>query len=201
MLIAGVDEAGRGPLAGPVISAAVILNSEKPIKGLQDSKELTQRQRETLFDEICSHAVAFAIGRADVLEIDRLNILQAALLSMRRAVAALSVQPTHVLVDGNQDPKLPYPTRCIIQGDKLEASISAASILAKVTRDREMGEWCKQFPGYGFAQHKGYGTKAHLIALQQLGPCLIHRQSFAPVRIAATVKTAGYPEAKSLEDV
>jgi ribonuclease HII len=182
MLIAGVDEAGRGPLAGPVISAVVVLNPQKPIIGLQDSKKLTAKQRERLFTEICNNALAFAIGRAEVEEIDKWNILQATLLSMRRAVASLSLKPTQVLVDGNQNPQLPYPTRCIVQGDQLEAVISAASILAKVTRDREMLALDKQFPGYGFAQHKGYGTKAHLEALNILGACVIHRQSFAPVR-------------------
>jgi ribonuclease HII len=183
MLIAGVDEAGRGPLAGPVIAAAVILNPNRRIHGLRDSKILTAQKRETLFTKICEHALAWAIGRAEVEEIDRLNILQATFLAMRRAVDALTIRPAQILVDGNQDPKLGIPTECIVDGDQLERAISAASILAKVTRDREMIQFDQHYPDYGFAQHKGYGTEAHLVALKKHGPCLIHRRSFAPVRL------------------
>lgn len=183
MLIAGVDEAGRGPLAGPVISAAVILNPKKTITGLRDSKLLTAFQRESLFTEICQNALAWAVGRAEVEEIDSLNILQASLLSMQRALAALSVQPIRALIDGNHAPKVDIETQCIIDGDRLEPAISAASIIAKVIRDREMIELDRQFPGFGFAQHKGYGTDIHMKALRALGPCEIHRQSFSPVKI------------------
>ncbi len=184
MLIAGVDEAGRGPLAGAVISAAVILDPNQEIKYLADSKELSERKREALFDEICSKAIAFAIGRAEVFEIDKLNILQASLLSMRRAVESLKIKPGKVLVDGNCCPHLNYPVQAIIQGDKLIPAISAASILAKVTRDREMTVLDKEYPSYGFAKHKGYPTAAHRLILKQLGPCDIHRKSFGPVREA-----------------
>ncbi len=183
MLIAGVDEAGRGPLAGPVISAAVILNPKKTITGLRDSKLLTAAQRESLFTQICQNALAWAVGRAEVEEIDSLNILQASLLSMQRALAALSVQPGRALIDGIHAPKVDMETQCIIDGDCLEPAISAASIIAKVIRDREMIELDRQFPGFGFAQHKGYGTDIHMKALRALGPCEIHRQSFAPVRM------------------
>ncbi len=183
MLIAGVDEAGRGPLAGPVISAAVILDPKKKIRGLNDSKLLTHIQRESLYEKICSRAIAWAVGRAEVEEIDQLNILQASLLSMQRAINALMIQPVRALIDGNHAPKINIPTECIIDGDRLHPAISAASIIAKVTRDREMLEWDRQFPGFGFAQHKGYGTDIHMKALRALGPCLIHRRSFSPVRI------------------
>lgn len=179
--IAGIDEAGRGPLAGPVIAAAVILNPEKPIPGLTDSKLLTEKQREKLFSIIQEQALAFAIGRADVEEIDRINILQATFLAMRRAVDALSIKPQRALVDGNQDPQLFCETKLIIQGDRIEPAISAASILAKVSRDREMMLIDQQFPQYGFAKHKGYGTKYHLAALEKYGPCYLHRRSYAPV--------------------
>lgn len=182
MYIAGVDEAGRGPLAGPVIAAAVILDPKKPIKGLMDSKELSAEKREALFDEICSKAKAWAVGRGEVQEIDEINILQATLLAMRRAVCGLSLPPTEVLVDGNRCPTLPCPVKAIIGGDATIAAISAASILAKVTRDREMVIMDTHFPGYGFAQHKGYPTQAHRDILKQLGPCRIHRRSFTPVR-------------------
>ena len=184
MAIAGVDEAGRGPLAGPVIAAAVILDPRKPIKNLADSKQLTEYQREMLYIEICRKAIAFAIGRGEVEEIDSINILQASLLAMRRAVAALGVRPTQVMVDGNQCPGLEFPTVAIIKGDDLIPAISAASILAKVTRDREMVELDKLYPEYGFASHKGYGTPEHRLRLQEHGPCIIHRRSFAPVREA-----------------
>jgi ribonuclease HII len=180
--IAGVDEAGRGPLAGPVVAAAVILNPAKPIAGLADSKQLTEKQREALFVLIQENALAYGVGRAEVEEIDRINILQATLLAMQRAIAALSHLPHLVLIDGNRAPKLICETKTIIAGDQTEPAISAASILAKVTRDREMIILDQQFPLYGFAKHKGYGTKDHLAALKQHGPCLIHRRSYAPVR-------------------
>lgn len=177
-----MDEAGRGPLAGPVISAAVILDPDKPILGLADSKQLTEKKREALFFEICQKALAFGIGRAEVREIDTINILQATLLSMQRAIENLAIKPIKVLVDGNCCPKIPYPVEAIIDGDSLIPAISAASIIAKVTRDREMVLLDKEYPGYGFAKHKGYGTIAHRQSLQQLGPSIIHRKSFAPVR-------------------
>lgn len=181
-LIAGVDEAGRGPLAGPVLAAAVILDPKKPILGLADSKLLTARKREELYQIITQQALAFAIGRAEVLEIEQINILQASLLAMQRAVNALTVSPERVLVDGLHCPKLPYPVHAIIKGDQIVGAISAASIIAKVTRDREMIELDARYPGYGFAVHKGYPTKGHLAALKKLGVCPIHRQLFAPVR-------------------
>jgi len=179
--IAGVDEAGRGPLAGPVIAAAVILNPEKPIAGLKDSKKLTERVRIKLAAEIKENALAWAIARAEVEEIDQINILQASLLAMKRAIEALSVVPAHVLVDGNQSPKIAIPVTAIIKGDDLEPAISAASILAKVARDAEMVELALQFPEYGFAIHKGYPTAAHIAALNKHGPSSIHRRSFGPV--------------------
>ncbi len=181
ILIAGIDEAGRGPLAGPVIAAAVILDPQQPIDGLADSKKLTEKQRAALFDIIKQRALAWAIGRADVHEIDEINILQATFLAMRRAIDALQPQPILALVDGNQDPLLGCETKTIIDGDSLEPAISAASILAKVTRDREMLILDQQFPQYGFAKHKGYPTKHHFAALEQFGPCEIHRRSYAPV--------------------
>jgi ribonuclease HII len=181
VLIAGVDEAGRGPLAGPVVAAAVILDPEKPIAGLADSKKLTEKQRENLFVLIQERALAWAIARADVEEIDELNILQASLLAMKRAVEALHLAPTLALVDGNCAPKLICPVTTIIKGDQTEPAISAASILAKVTRDREMVMLDQQFPQYGFAKHKGYPTKDHMAALEQHGITVIHRLSYAPV--------------------
>jgi len=181
--IAGVDEAGRGPLAGPVIAAAVILDPKNPIVGLADSKKLTAKQREILFEIIKEKSLAWGIGRAEVEEIDRINILQATFLAMRRAVDALSITPTLTLVDGNQLPGLMCPTQTIIKGDQTEPAISAASILAKVTRDIEMVALAKHYPHYQFEQHKGYGTAAHLASLKQYGPCVIHRKSFAPVAI------------------
>ncbi len=181
-LIAGVDEAGRGPLAGPVVAAAVILNPEKPILGLADSKTLTEKKRELLFDEICEKALAFSIARAEVNEIDEINILQATLSAMKRAVENLKIAPQKVLIDGNQIPKMNYVCEAIIKGDQKIQAISAASILAKVTRDRLLLQFEKDYPGYGFAKHKGYGTKVHMEALKKLGPCAIHRISFAPVR-------------------
>ena len=181
IITAGVDEAGRGPLAGPVVAAAVILNPNKMIAGLADSKQLTEIQREKLFAEIWEHALEVSVGRAEVDEIDSINILQATMLAMQRAVAGLKTIPELVLVDGNRDPGLPYKTQTIIRGDETEAAISAASIIAKVTRDREMVLMAEKFPQYNFAQHKGYSTKGHLDALEKHGPCLIHRRTFAPV--------------------
>lgn len=182
IIVAGVDEAGRGPLAGPVVAAAVILDPQQPLIGVADSKLLSAKKRERLYQQICSKAQAFALGRAEVEEIERLNILQASLLAMQRAVAGLQLPPQLVLVDGNICPLLPYPTRAVVGGDRLVMVISAASILAKVTRDREMVALEQQFPGYGFAAHKGYPTKAHLHKLQVLGVSPIHRRTFAPVR-------------------
>ena len=180
-LAAGVDEAGRGPLAGPVVAAAVILDPRQGIAGLADSKKLTARRREQLFDQIQDKALCCAIGQASVEEIDRLNILQATLLAMQRAVAGLRLVPARVLVDGNRLPRLPMLAEAIVGGDAKVPAISAASILAKVHRDR----WCEQidaeYPQYGFAAHKGYGTAAHLAALRQHGPTPWHRRSFAPV--------------------
>ena len=180
-LVAGVDEAGRGPLAGPVVAAAVILDQRQPIKGLADSKKLTALRREKLFDEIRAKALCCSIAQASVEEIDRLNILQATLLAMRRAVEGLRLKPNKVLVDGNRLPDIGLPAQAIVGGDALVPAISAASILAKVHRDR----WCLELdqldPQYGFAKHKGYGTAAHLAALQAHGPCAEHRISFRPV--------------------
>lgn len=182
-LIAGVDEAGRGPLAGPVFAAAVILNPIRPICGLMDSKMLSEKRREALFPIIQENALAFAISRAEVEEIDELNILQATLLAMRRAICALSLVPEHVLIDGDHLPKISHNAETVINGDQLIPTISAASILAKVSRDRVMLEYAKIYPQYGFAEHKGYGTKKHLVALKQFGASPIHRMSFAPVRM------------------
>lgn len=179
--VCGVDEVGRGPLAGPVVAAAVILDPAKPILGLADSKKLSERRRETLFDEIREKAMAWSLGRAEVAEIDRINILQASLLAMRRAVECLAIPPAHALVDGNRLPVLPCPATAIVGGDASEPVISAASIIAKVTRDREMVRLDKRFPGYGLARHKGYPTRAHLDALDLLGVTEIHRLSFSPV--------------------
>ena len=181
MRTAGVDEAGRGPLAGPVIAAAVILAEGNRIAGLADSKLLSERYRERLAAEIQDQAVACSIGRADHGEIDRLNILNASLLAMQRALAGLAVAPERVLVDGNRCPDCRYPVSAIVQGDQTEPCISAASILAKVCRDQEMLEMEQKYPGYGFARHKGYPTRQHLRALSELGPCPIHRRSFRPV--------------------
>jgi ribonuclease HII len=183
-LVAGVDEAGRGPLAGPVVVAAVILDELHPIQGLADSKLLTERRRERLFDEIRAKALCCAIASASVQEIDSLNILQATMLAMRRAVEALRLPPHRVVVDGNRVPALKVPVVAIVKGDAKVAAISAASILAKVQRDRWCRELHEQHPGYGFATHKGYPTAEHLAALQRLGPCEAHRQSYAPVRAA-----------------
>lgn len=182
ILLAGCDEVGRGPLAGDVVAAAVILDPENPIEGLDDSKKLTEKKRELLFDEIKLKAKSWCIARASVEEIDRINILQASLLAMTRAVEGLHIQPEHVLVDGNKLPKWKYPAEAVVKGDSRVAAISAASILAKVTRDREMILLDKQYPGYGFADHKGYPTQVHMDALEKLGVTDIHRRSYAPVR-------------------
>ncbi|MEJ2645198.1 MAG: ribonuclease HII, partial [Gammaproteobacteria bacterium] len=181
-LVAGVDEVGRGPLAGPVVAAAVILHPDKPVEGLADSKALTARRREQLCAIIQERALAWAVGRAEVDEIDSINILQASLLAMRRAVQALTPAARSVLVDGNRCPDVDCPARAIVGGDATVPAISAASIVAKVTRDREMIEMDGRYPGYGFAKHKGYGSAAHLEALQRLGVTVLHRRTFAPVR-------------------
>lgn len=180
-LVAGVDEAGRGPLAGPVVAAAVILNDLKPIKGLADSKKLSASRRELLFDEIRAKALCCSIASASVEEIDHLNILQATLLAMKRAVEGLRLKPHKTLVDGNRLPSLSMLAEAIVKGDALVPSISAASILAKVYRDRWCVEFDLQYPQYGFAVHKGYGTVRHLAALREHGACPQHRRSFAPV--------------------
>ena len=180
-LVAGVDEAGRGPLMGPVVAAAVILDDLHPIKGLADSKKLTALRREKLYDEIRAKALCFSIAQASAAEIDEINILQATMLAMRRAVEGLRLKPAKVLVDGNRIPTLVIVAEAIVGGDALVPAISAASILAKVWRDR----WCQEmdlaYPQYGFASHKGYGTAEHLVALQQHGACPEHRRTFAPV--------------------
>jgi len=183
-LIAGVDEVGRGPLAGDVVAAAVILDPENPIEGLADSKKLSEKKRLLLEDEIKAKALAWYVARASVEEIDEINILHASMLAMKRAVEGLSIQPEYVLVDGNRLPKWTYPSEPVVQGDSLVPAISAASILAKVQRDGEMVELDKRFPGYGLAGHKGYPTKQHMSALEELGVTPIHRKSFAPVKRA-----------------
>ena len=182
-LMAGVDEAGRGPLAGPVVAAAVILDPKRPIEGLQDSKKLSEKRREQLFDLINNQSIAHAVAVVSHVEVDRINILQATLMAMKMAVAKLSIQPDHVWIDGNQAPNIDgVIIKTIIKGDQKVTAISAASILAKVTRDRIMYDYDREYPGYGFAGHKGYGTKAHRDAISRLGPCAIHRRSFAPVK-------------------
>ncbi len=180
-LVAGVDEAGRGPLAGPVVAAAVILDDLHPIEGLADSKKLTAARREKLYDEIRAKALCCSIAEASVEEIDRLNILQATLLAMRRAVEGLRLKPAKVLVDGNRLPVLDVLAEAIVKGDATVPAISAASILAKVHRDRWCAEYDREFPQYGFAGHKGYGTAEHLAALRSHGACPQHRKTFAPV--------------------
>ena len=180
IMIAGVDEAGRGPLAGPVVAAAVILNPDRDMSDLRDSKALTADQRDRLAIQIRADAIAWAVACADVAEIDALNILQASLLAMRRAVAALSVVPTEALVDGDHCPDFGFPARAIVKGDRDVPSISAASILAKTTRDAMLVDLDRLFPAYGFAQHKGYATREHLAALNRHGPCPAHRR-FMPV--------------------
>jgi ribonuclease HII len=180
-LVAGVDEAGRGPLAGPVVAAAVILNRARPVDGLRDSKLLTAAARERLAIEIRANAVAWAVASADVMEIDAINILQASLLAMKRAIDALTVRPVRALIDGNCCPDLPCPSRAVVKGDRDIPAISAASILAKTARDAMLVDLDRLYPLYGFAQHKGYATAEHLAALNRHGPCPAHRRSFAPV--------------------
>ena len=183
-IIAGVDEVGRGPLCGPVVTAAVILDPNRPIEGLNDSKKLSEKKRDALFDEIKEKALAWCIARAEVEEIDELNILHATMLAMQRAVEGLEVKPTLALIDGNRCPKLSCRAEAVIKGDGKVAEIGAASILAKVARDREMAEMEKLYPGYGIGGHKGYPTKVHMEALKKLGATPIHRRSFKPVREA-----------------
>ncbi len=184
--IVGVDEVGRGPLAGPVVTAAVILDPNNPIEGLADSKKLSEKRREQLEPIIKANALAWSLGRCEPAEIDEINILQATLLAMKRAVEGLEITPTHALVDGNKAPDLVCPVTTIIKGDQKEQCIAAASILAKVARDKEMIEMDKRYPGYGLAKHKGYPTKQHQQALMELGVTEIHRKSFKPVKIASS---------------
>jgi ribonuclease HII len=188
VLLAGVDEVGRGPLIGDVVTAAVILDPARPIAGLADSKKLSEKKRDYLFDEICDKALAWTIGRASPAEIDALNILQASLLAMKRAVEQLAIQPEYVLVDGNRLPQWTYPATAVVKGDSKVPVISAASILAKVQRDREMLRIDAQYPGYGIAGHKGYPTAQHMAAIKALGVTPLHRRSYAPV---AAVIAAG----------
>ncbi|XYQ57124.1 ribonuclease HII [Pectobacterium carotovorum] len=182
--IAGVDEVGRGPLVGAVVTAAVILDPTRPIVGLADSKQLSEKRRLSLYDEIKEKALAWSLGRAEPEEIDQLNILHATMLAMQRAVAGLAIVPDFVLIDGNRCPALPMSAQAVVKGDSRVAEISAASIMAKVTRDREMVELDQRFPAYGFAQHKGYPTAFHLEKLAVLGATEFHRRSFAPVKRA-----------------
>lgn len=181
-LLAGVDEVGRGPLAGDVVACAVMLDPDRPIPGLRDSKALTEARREALAEEIKAGALAWSLGRCSVEEIDRLNILQASMLAMWRAVDGLLLRPEFVAVDGNRLPKWPYHGQAVVKGDARVDVISAASIIAKVTRDQELVALDQAYPGYGFDVHKGYPTPQHLAALERLGPCAVHRRSFAPVR-------------------
>lgn len=189
-LVCGVDEAGRGPLAGAVFAAAVILGPGHGIKGLADSKKLGEKRREVLAGQIREHALAWAVARAEVDEIDRFNILQATLLAMKRAVEALGYAPAEVLVDGLHCPRIAFPAKAVVKGDSLVAEISAASILAKTARDADMLELHQRFPQYGFDRHKGYGTADHLQALQRYGVCEAHRRSFAPIR--QVIETGGW---------
>jgi ribonuclease HII len=182
-MVAGVDEVGRGPLAGDVVAAAVILDPQRPIAGLRDSKKLTVRRREELALQIREHAVAYCVARASVAEIDEINILQASLLAMHRAVQGLNPQPDYVLVDGNRLPRWEYASEPVVKGDDRVVEIAAASILAKVQRDSELVALDKEYPQYGFAGHKGYPTAAHLAALKEFGVTAVHRRSFAPVKI------------------
>lgn len=188
-MVAGVDEAGRGPWAGPVYAGAVILDPGRPIPGLTDSKALSPARREALEGEIMARAAAFCVASASVAEIDTLNIRRATHLAMQRAVAGLAMMAQRVLVDGRDAPDFGCPAQAIVRGDLTEPAISAASILAKVARDRLMGALCATHPGYGFSAHKGYGTPEHARALTRLGPCEVHRMSFAPVRAAAAAFT------------
>ena len=183
-LVAGVDEVGRGPLIGNVVTAAVILDPSRPITGLNDSKKLSEKKRDALFDVIMENALCVALGAATPVEIDELNILHATMLAMQRAVAGLPLRPERVLVDGNRTPDFGIPADAVIKGDGLIAAISAASIIAKVTRDREMAQLDQRFPQYGFAAHKGYPTKAHFEAIARYGVLPEHRRSFRPVRQA-----------------
>jgi len=188
-LLAGVDEVGRGPLVGDVVTAAVILDPQKPIHGLADSKKLSEKKREALFEEIQEKALCWSIARATAQEIDALNILQASLLAMKRAVELLKIQPEFVLVDGNRLPRWSYSSEAVVKGDSRVAAISAASILAKVQRDREMQLLDAQYPDYGFADHKGYPTAKHIAALQRFGVTPLHRRSYAPVARVMSAKT------------
>lgn len=181
-LIAGVDEVGRGPLVGDVVTAAVILDADNPIAGLADSKKLSEKRLAEMFDQIMEKALSVSVGRASPVEIDQLNILHATMLAMQRAVQGLSIQPEFVFIDGNRCPELSMPSEAIVKGDSRVAEISAASIIAKVTRDREMVELDKQYPQYGFAKHKGYPTKAHFEALEKFGAIEEYRKSFKPVK-------------------
>ena len=183
-LLAGVDEVGRGPLIGAVVTAAVILDPVRPIPGLADSKKLTEKKRLRLYDDILENAAAWSLGRCEASEIDELNIYQATMLAMKRAVEGLSIAPEYFLVDGNRCPKWRWPSEPVIKGDSRVEAISAASILAKVTRDREMEALDVRFPGFGLAQHKGYPTPVHLEALNRLGVTPEHRRSFRPVKMA-----------------
>lgn len=191
MLIAGVDEVGRGPLVGAVVTAAVILDPARPVVGLNDSKKLSEKKREKLYQTICERALAIGVGRAEPEEIDELNILHATMLAMQRAVADLSLKPSLVMVDGNRCPDLDVPCQAVVGGDGIVAEISAASIVAKVLRDREMVELDRQFPEYGFAKHKGYPTALHIKKLEELGPLAFHRRSFKPVQ-RALIATSEY---------
>lgn len=190
-LLAGVDEVGRGPLAGDVVTAAVILDVNNPITGLADSKKLTEKRRQLLALEIREKALCWSVARASVAEIDRYNILQATMMAMVRAVGGLTLQPEYVAVDGNRLPTWNYKAEAVVKGDDKVPAISAASILAKVCRDAEMADFDEGYPGYGFAGHKGYGTKQHRQAIEKLGPCPIHRKSFEPVKsMLASVQLA-----------
>ncbi|HEB27774.1 MAG TPA: ribonuclease HII [Porticoccus sp.] len=188
-LLAGVDEVGRGPLAGDVVTAAVILDPNKPITGLADSKKLTERHRQQLAIEISEKALFWHIARASIAEIDQYNILQATMMAMVRAVDGLELRPEYVAVDGNRMPDWNYSGETVVKGDDKVPAISAASIIAKVCRDNEMCMFDQQYPGYGFAAHKGYGTKQHMQAIKQLGPSPIHRHSFEPVKSMLATKT------------
>ena len=191
--VAGVDEVGIGPLAGPVLACAVILDPAQPIEGLADSKSISEKRRQALAEEIQQRALSVSIGRASAEEIDQLNVLQASHLAMRRALAGLSLEPDHVLVDGNKVPEMDYSAEAIVQGDKTVDSISAASIVAKVTRDEELVALAQDYPGYGFESHKGYPTAQHRRALRTMGPCPAHRRSYAPVQ-AALARTVSRDE-------
>ena len=176
--LAGVDEAGRGPLAGPVFAAAVILSDDVIIEGINDSKKLSEKKREILYDEICEKAISYCVASVDEKEIDDINILQATFKAMRNAVSGLSVKPDYVLIDGNKSPSTSFAEETVVKGDSKSMSIAAASILAKVSRDRYITEIADKYPGYGFEKHKGYGTKAHYEAIEKLGICPIHRKTF-----------------------